>query len=290
MSIRQSMAIGITPLLLRLVLGLTFVWAGLGKVATTREFSPELAAVLANAGISPVGKAAAPPEAPVELPAPASESDAAESEEGTDEGDAGDDTPQIEEGLSSATPGVSLVRFQEEPSRTYVPDDFPEGVEMRSVYGIALAVISGADPPFNEDTGVRRMATVPEMFGSSPWPTVLAWAAAITELIAGVAILFGLLSRISALNLAGVMLVAMWLTQIGPAIQMDTAILGFLPGPPAPVESVFEWAVTPGNWNNFLWQLSLFAAAMGVFFGGPGWLSMDRLLFGKPKPAPVEEE
>ncbi|MFG0252246.1 MAG: hypothetical protein ACF8NJ_05160, partial [Phycisphaerales bacterium JB038] len=51
MSFRDRLALTFPPLLIRLVLALTFVWAGLGKVTKT-DFSPEQAAALANMGIA----------------------------------------------------------------------------------------------------------------------------------------------------------------------------------------------------------------------------------------------
>lgn len=114
----------------------------------------------------------------------------------------------------------------------------------------------------------------------------LAYAAAITEIVAGLFLLVGLFVRVSAFSLAGVMLGAIWLTEIGPAIQAGTARLGILPG-------YGLWDV--GAWKTILWQLSLLCSALALVFTGPGALALDNALFpgapskpassGGPKPA-----
>src|SRR5690606_33209558 len=62
MNHRQRLAVGVAPLLLRVALAITFIWAGLGKVAATMPVSGQAAATLANMGVSI-------PNAPV-LPTP----------------------------------------------------------------------------------------------------------------------------------------------------------------------------------------------------------------------------
>ena len=65
---------------------------------------------------------------------------------------------------------------------------------------------------------------------------------------------------------------AMWLTQIGPAIQSGNTWLGFLP-------MNDPWNVA--TYSVFLWQLALLAAGLALAFSGPGTLSLDRFIFGR---------
>ena len=69
------------------------------------------------------------------------------------------------------------------------------------------------------------------------------------------------------------MVAAIWLTQIGPAMQSGVTTLGFLPSFPA-----FDIAA----WQPLLWQFILLCASASLFFAGPGGLSMDRAVSGRP--------
>lgn len=112
----------------------------------------------------------------------------------------------------------------------------------------------------------------PDRLAQKPWPLALAWAATLTEIIAGALLVLGLFTRLSALGLASTMAVAMWLTEIGPAIQSGTAQLGFLPG----------YAMMDPAWQHIMLQFSLFAAAMALVFLGAGAASLDAAIFGGP--------
>ena len=132
--------------------------------------------------------------------------------------------------------------------------------------GIALQIDKAARPDAGAD-GTTPRPFWPQWAGEGTWPVVLAWAAAATELLAAVLLVFGFLTRLAGLALAGTMVVAAWLTQIGPALQSGDTVLGFLPSYPA---FGMEWT-TP------LFQLTLFCAGLGLFFAGGGALSLDRL-------------
>ncbi len=77
MTFRERMAIAVPPLLLRLALAVTFIWAGWGKLFSTVQFSPERTAILANMGVTfnqaqpgspppPANQPAFPDEGPTE--------------------------------------------------------------------------------------------------------------------------------------------------------------------------------------------------------------------------------
>jgi uncharacterized membrane protein YphA (DoxX/SURF4 family) len=245
MSFRDSLAISLTPLLLRLALGVTFVWAGAGKVLESMPVQGEQAAALANMGVlTPVRAAPTGFAAPATLPPP-------------------------------------LLQTGQPAAPKYSASDFPEPVEVKRLYGIAL-LIDGAAHPGADAEGKPRMALWPANAARGMWPSICAWAVAVTELVGGFFCLVGLFTRLSALGIAGTMLGAMWLTVIGPAMQSGATRFGFLPDHPA-----FDVS----KWKDVLWQFSLFMSALGVFFAGPGALAVDRMLFprslpvSKPKPA-----
>ncbi len=252
MSFRDSLAISVTPLLLRVALGITFVWAGAGKVLETMPVQGEAAAALANMGVL--------------TPTSVSPTSAAR------------------EDVPSRTLPPTLIQPAEKPAapaaKKYSAADFPNPVEVKRLYGIALLIDSCAHP--SDVDGTARMALWPPNAARGMWPSILAWAVALTELIGGFLLLVGLFTRLSALGIAGTMLGAMWLTVIGPAIQSGATRFGFLPDYPA-----FDIE----KWKNLLWQFGLFMSALGLFFAGPGALAADRMLFprslpvSKPKPA-----
>ena len=94
--------------------------------------------------------------------------------------------------------------------------------------------------------------------------------------------LTGLLTRVAAFCIAGVMLGAIWLTEVGPAVQSGNALFFILPA---------NRETFGGDWNTLIIQCSMLAMALNLVFAGAGGLSMDRAIAGrpvvsKPKPAP----
>ena len=68
MLFRDRMALGVSPLFIRVALAATFLWAGAGKLFfKDMEVQGEQAAILANMGVS-ITPTGAPAEPPVELP------------------------------------------------------------------------------------------------------------------------------------------------------------------------------------------------------------------------------
>ncbi len=329
MRLRDSIALTLPSLLLRLVLGVTFLWAGTGKLIGTMQVSGDSAARLANLGIDldPIESSPAAPipdtqtdSEPAADPAPIKplpgsdsaqpaetkpgetkpgETKPAETKPAEDlEQQAKDIVEQIKKTVPPATtnqntsdepesppagganepslkmlgamPAHSLTRVQNSVAdRT--GSDFPEPLECQRVYSIALMISKAADPGLTPDSQPIT-PTMPAMLATGPWPKVLAWSAAITEVVAGAFLVLGLLTRLSALGTLGVMLVAMWMTQIGPAALHSTdAILGFIPNNQ-------PW-YDPGSYSNLLWQLALVSMSLAVMFLGSGAIGLDRLFF-----------
>ncbi|MEM7755951.1 MAG: DoxX family protein [Planctomycetota bacterium] len=261
MTFSQRVAITVPPIFLRLVLAITFLWAGLGKVLETAPFEGAAAARLANMGVQPEIADNTPPPLPDAVPDNLPD-------DLPDTLPEAHDTPEALEPEARAfdTTDHAFVRTQANPE-IYTAADFPEPVQFKRVYGLALVVDLATTPPPAAD-GTIPPSFWPHWAGEGSWPVVLAWAAVATELLAAVLLLFGFLSRLAGLAVAGTMLSAAWLTQIGPALQSGDTALGFLPAYPA-----FEIAA----WTPLLWQFSLFCAGMAVAFAGAGGLSLDRL-------------
>lgn len=327
MRVRDSVALTLPSLFLRLVLGITFIWAGTGKLIGTMEVSGDAAARLANLGIDldPIAPTTPPPaqSEPVETkpvnPLPDSESSdpalPAETQPAEDlEQQAKDIVEQIKQSVPTTPPqeqpanlpaelptepptqlpnqlpnedptpkgdepiveklgstqGFAITRVQN-TTADRTGSDFPQPLECQRVYSIALMISKAADPGLTPDSQPIT-PTMPAALANGPWPKVLAWAAAITELVAGAFLILGLLTRISALGTLSVMLVAMWMTQIGPAaLQANDAILGFIPR--------HSDLFSPAHYSTLLWQLALVSMSLAVVFLGSGAIGLDRLFF-----------
>lgn len=322
MRLRDSIALTLPSFFLRLVLGVTFVWAGTGKLIGTMQVSGDDAARLANLGITLdtiIPEPAAQPQqqdqeqdteqdtdqldAPLPEPTPeTTPGTTPPAETGQDLQDqakdiieqmkgavkettntdtppasgqpaapAAGDEPEVKEQLGrSHTPAYTFTRvMQLQGDRT--GSDFPEPVECQRLYSIALMISKAADPGLTPDSQPITPIMPPKLAGK-PWPKILAWSAAITELVAGGLLLIGFLTRISAMGTLFVMLVAVWMTQIGPAaFHSSDAILGFIPR--------HDDLFSPGAYSTLLWQLALASMSLAVVFLGSGAIGLDRLLF-----------
>lgn len=275
MTFRTSLALNIAPLCLRLVLALTFLWAGFGKVAYRTTISdPSQIAKLVEWGQVAAPSAAIPgpplvnPE-PIPQPAPrvVPEPGPAEPEPADPEAVPAvpEQAPPVEDGAGDAGDVLPVSLGQHKP----------DSVEVKRVMGLALLIDSSANPGV-DDQGRSLRPIWPAALAKGSLPVVAAWVAAILELVCGAAMLIGFFTRLAALPLAGTMLTAMWLTQIGPAIQSGGALYGFLPQGP--------FDMGPGGYvyTHLFWQFALCMVALAVFLIGPGFFSVDRLIFGGP--------
>ncbi|MEM9064954.1 MAG: DoxX family protein [Planctomycetota bacterium] len=263
MSFRERLAMHVAPLPLRLVLCATFMWAGFGKVLSDMPVQGEQAAILANLG--------------VDIPPPLTPS--AFVQDGTTSDDQDETVPAIDRIPPPETPVAEDEQVATPPGATPAPTtprftarDFPEPSNVAKLHGLVLLMHAAANPePF--DDGSARPRIWPAWAADGPLVVILAYLAAYGEIGLGFAILVGFLSRVSALGLFSIMMVATWLTELGPAIQDGTAVLGFLPDYPAHDVAA---------WTRLFWQFALLAASGSLFLLGPGAASIDRLLF-EPK-------
>jgi uncharacterized membrane protein YphA (DoxX/SURF4 family) len=250
---RRSLSMNFGPLLLRVAIGATFLWAGWPKIMVKDAFPPEALATLANLGVDRAQRAATgAPGAPAAPGAP-SNPDGALPDPSSDRG---------EHRVILAQSGAGA------PARVYSSGDFAGPVELSRLHHVAIGLHAQS---------VGDKPVWPKALGSDPWAIRLAYAVAWTELLAGAFVLIGLFTPLSAFAIACVMGGAMWLTQIGPAtIGGGPSFLGFLP----PLEN---FAPNPMGWQTFILQLTLFAAAVSLMFSGAGAISVDRWIFGSRK-------
>lgn len=288
MSFRQKLALNAAPIPLRVILAVTFIWAGLGKVVETMPVQGESAAALANLGVIKTAEArpTIPPESEtITDPAAPAEGEGETIRQPENEPD-GETDGETEVGESTPLSGPLLdrgfeIRTVQSSTPAYTASDFPNPIEVKKVYGLVLLMQGSANPTGTNDAGDPKPSIWPTWAGDGGWVVALAWAAAVTEIVGGLFVLLGLMTRFSALGLAGTMVVALWLTEIGPAIQVGTTVLGFLPG-----YDRFDI----GAWTRPLWQGAMLAMAASLFFTGAGALSIDRLLFEPREPSGEDED
>lgn len=237
---QSRFGIRVAPLLLRLALGLTFLWAGLGKFAATDPVSGDDAAILANMGIT--------------LPSP---------------------TPAA---AAPGSPALTTVSFSPPANRAYLASDFPDPVNTVRVNMIALMVYKAAHPADRAD-GAPGMALWPAKAAEARLPVYFAWTAGLSELVGGAFLILGFLARLSAFFVSGTMVGALWLAQIGPALQSGHTRWGFLP-------RYDLYAGGDASYVGVLWPLMLLTAALSVLLLGAGALSVDSVLFGPSTPPP----
>lgn len=157
------------------------------------------------------------------------------------------------------------------------PEDFSNPTPVRRLYKIGLLLDKSANP---EDPSKQLW---PSQLASPFAIRAFAWAAAITEFVAGGLVLAGFLTRFASLALAGTMAAAMLLTTVGPAAVSGAGFLGFLPDP-----KLHDPAAWVPAWQTLLFQFTLLCASLGLAASGPGSLSLDRILFsGSAKKQPA---
>lgn len=269
MRFRDSLALHTCPLLLRVALGVTFLWAGLPKFEVV-EFTGENAAALIELGIgrqvSPGGTGnsapaqAAPPTATPTQPG-------AETAEAEDAGSGDGEATPIQEGEGDRP--VSDSQDHEAPSR----EGEQAGRDQEETAGKTTAVSETADQVVKARLGESIAIGLHK--AGHPYPWLFAWTAMLTEAVGGALLIVGLFSRVWGLGLAIAMAYAFVLTSL-PAIrqQMDPAatnqIFAFVSGFKA-LEFEAQMAA--------FYQFILFVVSWCIFIGGPGAASLDRLIF-----------
>ena len=292
MNTRYRMALGVSPLVLRLALAATFIWAGLAKVATKMEIDANTAAILGNMGVlKPTGAAtggagvgtsgatdggtpgSSAPTTP--LPPPSEVIEKSDPTEGSVDagrlhGAAYSLVSVAQEASSPPVTGNGTPAPPAPGAGKYTAADFPEPVSVKPVYLLAASLWMAAHPQARED-GTIPMPLWPPALAEGKLPLIFAVLVLAAELGGGVLVLIGLLTRFAAFSIAMVLAGAMWLTQFGPAIQSGKTVLGFLPDHPA-----FDGMA----WMPLMWLMALFAMALALFFSGPGYMALDHALFG----------
>ncbi|GEM_PF-899070 len=281
MRFRDSITLHICPLLLRIGLAAAFLWAGIPKWGN-ETFEGPAAATLVELGIghktavagraSPTPPAGAKePERPgstpvVEPPAPQESPDSAQQ---PGEEPSSDTPPAIEEGADDQgeqdQPGEPSVE-QPAPPTTTPPETKPAELVEKPDVGDA----AGATVQYKVDAKKVEGITVMLHDVGHPYPRIFAWIAMLTETVGAGLLLIGLFSRVWGLGLAVAMGYAFKLSTL-PQIQSHmSAATGFLG---ALSELDYFWQLVA------FYQLMLFIAAWCIFIGGPGAVSLDRLIF-----------
>lgn len=278
---RHALALHAAPIALRIGLGITFLWAGTAKITQQMTPTPTQQAKLLAWGIG--NPPETQPETPPQSPQPAEATpQTAPVPSNTPPAQPPTDTPAPDPAPPAQQP-IDAPAPQSETPPDPQPENQPQALTVsfaadpqpvRRVMDLALLIDSAANPGPDE-YGTPQTQLLPDAVAKGKWPVYLAWTAAVVELVAGAAVLLGFFTRLACLPLAATMAAAIWLTQIGPAIQTGTTLLGVLPSGIFDLQPDHDYAYT-----QLLWQLALLLMALALFLTGPGALSIDRVLFG----------
>ncbi|MFZ4574374.1 MAG: hypothetical protein ACOYN0_08245 [Phycisphaerales bacterium] len=266
----------VAPVFLRLVLGATLLWSGIGLLSAKMSVQGERAAILANLGAVPQTTPVLPDTTPAPIPPPAatpsvptpSKPPAPQTPEKPK--DTGLELPP----LMQTAPAPAPQEQPAAPTKTYTAADFPAPLEVARLHRVVLQIHDAASPAARAD-GTTPSPLWPGAMARGRWPVVLAWGVSIATLVAGAFLFVGLFTRLSALIAALAVGVTLWLGMIVPAMISGTAQFGFVPaGGPWDLNAAGE-SVHAG----FSWMLLQAASALALLFAGPGYLSLDRILF-----------
>lgn len=277
MRFRDALTLHTCPLLLRAALGVTFLWFGLPKFDTV-TFEGESAATLVQLGIGQATVAGGRKPAAAESPQNASTPDeqAAPKENAQEQGEPAEPTG-AENPADEPREGGGAPQGEEQaapPAPAEQPAEPPAEQPAATDSGRENST-GGADVAQTVRARQVEHLTIMLHTAGHPYPQAFAWIAMATEIIGGALLLIGLFSRVWGLGLAVAMAYAFALTSM-PVIEakMDPAmtnrVLAFF--------SAFR-AIEPQQQMGAFWQMVLFVAAWCIFIGGPGALSLDRLIF-----------
>jgi uncharacterized membrane protein YphA (DoxX/SURF4 family) len=287
MRIRQTLALNVAPIPIRIALAAVFIYAGWGKLYyKDMPVVGESAATLANLGLleapapAPDGPAldGPAPEEPAPSQPPDTEPDADPPAPEEAAPDAAPEAPEAPEApgdgtaLAPTRPTVIFAQAETIVEARYSPEDFPEPVNVSRRLGLVLMM-----------AGASQQGNWPEQLSGGMALNALAWMAALTEFVGGWLVLLGFLTRVWALGMASAMGVALWLTQIAPAMGANDAFLGVLPA--LALDDPANWTKA---WQLMFYQFTLLCSSLGLVLLGPGGLSLDALLLG-PKASSIGE-
>lgn len=273
MVFRQRLGLSVPPVLLRITLAMTFIWAGASKFMAPMALSPEQEATLLE-----IRSGVTPTNAPSE-----SESDFDDSAPA----ELGDDPVAMERGFT-----LTLVQDGDAPTETPAesldaapPADADASPTYTGKDVLTINIKEMATP------NAEGKALLPAFMGRGKMPIWIALSVSLAELIGGVLVLLGLLTRVSSLMIAGVMVGAIWLTSIGPVVMYgNPGWPSFMPILPALNYATAETAMgTFAAWQSWCFQLAMLMASLSLACLGPGSISLDRIFFKKPGPVVAME-
>ncbi len=108
------------------------------------------------------------------------------------------------------------------------------------------------------------------------WGKLLAWSAAVFELLAGILVLVGLFTRLSAFVLCIIMGVALYLVshKLNGMFEMNP----------------FHWPLNQVAFSQLFTEMCLLVLALGIVVGGGGSFSIDRYQRGRSEEYKLSQE
>lgn len=312
MTFSQSTGCNFVPLLARIVLGAAFILAGWGKVFQEENF--DAGAIRALEGAADTAADETPPgdegENNVAMHQPqwrivqandrlpnlqdagpdtGQGDDQAQDQAAEEQDDAGGEGAQDAQDVDEGDRGAADEQDSDDEDLDEDLEDVGDDIEdaAQDATEEVNEAIGGDEaddvtpPGMVKRKGLFKVALMLDNAGWEYSPVLFAWIAALTELIGGVLMLFGFLSRIWGLGLAITMAFAFYLTTLtGAGLPMADA--------PSLLDGGLHYLTEdpnyPARFNTMFVQLGFFVLAFGVFLTGPGAVSVDRLIFGREEP------
>lgn len=243
-------ALLIAPLFLRLTLGTTLLWTGMGGISAT--FTPSAAEVESLRGMGAIRESVPASDRPV-TPAPARDS--------TPDTSKPDSTGPLPAG---SPPLVGLTTTTESES-------------MPRLYLLSLQSLAIASP---HDSNAR--ALWPKFAVTGEWPKFVAWTISVGSVVSGSMLIAGLFVRLCGLLGSLFVGIPLWLFLLAPAIQSGGAKFGFLP-------AVETWDLDEAGHfvhTSLMWSILQIGVCWSLLFSGAGFLSLDRALFSSTSGGP----
>lgn len=176
------------------------------------------------------------------------------------------------EGVSVVATPVALIEEEAKGQDEEVDPPAAKPAEATSVQPIApKAQTPPVDDGFMRPAAARITLQLRES-GFEGWSEPVAWGAAVVQLLGGVLILVGLLTRLWAFLMAAMLGASFWLTSVQGSGMFD--------------QNPFDWAANGAAFQEMFFTLAMFVLAFGVLMTGPGMLALDKLLWPSQKAAP----
>jgi len=177
------------------------------------------------------------------------------------------------EGVTAVAVPVAMLQEEGTADKTVDPPIVEPEPPAKKVSSKLIAPLGPLAPKASSapaDDGLQRPAAARltltlRQAGFEGWSEPVAWGAAVAQLLGGVLILVGLLTRLWAFLMVIMLGASFWFTSIQGTAMFD--------------QNPFDWAADGSSFQEMFFTLAMFVLALGVLMTGSGVLALDNLLW-----------